>query len=71
MYKVTITKKPEELDNEAKAKIREKYELEDELKILRQTIFALITKKDPPHEFLEYYDFIEEIITRNKKYKMV
>jgi hypothetical protein len=56
------------IDNETKESISRKYELEDELKLLRQAVVRLATALniDLGEEFNNYNNLVESVVTPNK-----
>lgn len=52
-----------EVDNNTKESIKEKFSIEDEIKILRKAVFNLGCKDK---DFLSYHDFINEKVNQGK-----
>lgn len=58
-----------EVDIVTKNAIKKEYSIEDELCILRKTLYAIINKQDIPPEFIIYNNFVNGIVDKNKLLK--
>ena len=69
--RVWITGSEKDIDEATKATVAERYEREDEIKLLRRAIVALSNGEPLPNEFVEYSDFVERVVSERKKLKRV
>ena len=67
--RIQVTGSKEAVDEATKATIAEKYDLEDELKLLRRAIVALSKGESLPSEFVQYNDFVERVVKERRKLK--
>jgi hypothetical protein len=58
------------IDQVTKATIQGRYSLEDEIKVLRKAVVALSRGEPLPSEFVEYNDFVEQVLGENKELKL-
>jgi hypothetical protein len=66
---IRISATEEEIDRQTVEQIRRRYSLEDELKLHRLALQALITGAEVPKEVLDYMTFIESHIVQAKTKK--
>ena len=59
------------IDQATKETVHSRYELQDEIKLLRRAIVALSNGEPLPNEFVEYSDFVERVVSERKKLKRV
>lgn len=70
MIRIQVTGSKEAVDEATKATVAEKYDLEDELKLLRRAIVALSKGEPLPSDFVQYNDFVERVVKERRKLKM-
>lgn len=57
------------VDKATKRTVREQYDLEDEIKLLRRAIVALSKGEPLPQEFVHYNDFVERVVEHRRRLK--
>lgn len=67
--RIRISATAEEIDRQTSERIRKRYSLEDELKVHRLAIQALIAGDEVPEEVLDYILFIKSQVAKAKTKK--
>jgi hypothetical protein len=57
------------VDQATKGTVGSRYELQDEIKLLRRAVMALSEEKPLPEEFVQYNDFVERVVSERGKLK--
>lgn len=57
------------VDKATQQTIHSKYSVQDELKLLRRAVVALASQEKLPPEFLEYTNFVEQVVNNRRKLK--
>ena len=70
MRQFRVSGSEQAIDQVTKATIQGRYSLEDEVKMLRKAVVALARGEPLPGEFVEYNDFVEQVLGENKELKL-
>ena len=70
MRQFRVSGSEQTIDQATKATVRDRYSLEDEVKMLRRAVVALSKGEPLPGEFVEYNDFVEQVLGENKELKL-
>lgn len=70
MRQFRVSGSEQAIDQVTKATIQGRYSLEDEIKVLRKAVVALSRGEPLPGEFVEYNDFVEQVLGENKELKL-
>jgi len=57
------------VDQATKETVHSRYELQDEIKLLRRAIVALSNGDPLPPEFVHYNDFVERVVSKHRGLK--
>lgn len=68
-FTINISGDSVKVDKATQQTIHSKYSVQDELKLLRRAIVALASQEKLPPEFLEYTNFVEQVVNNRRKLK--